>query len=679
MSNPSNPDPKKSGPLSEAVLFVVAAFVVVVIGYLVFKSTNARDPLDKILGTAPAPRQVQESTNKYGHGSYVAPGFVNHWNPTNAVTFWLGQVPDRIRRASPDTGTNSNIRMADYAGQESCRECHADNHAAWWNHPHRRMNARATPEHVVGDFSGKKEINYLGGVGSFFTENGRYQMRLERAGKKRVYAVSRTIGSRFFQYYVGTLLESDHQESPMAKTLEHVLPFGYWIDQKEWVPTVHVFRTNRDDDIRDPYTDREIAPYDGGCSVCHNTQPLGDWAINPGGTKRLSGFSPHSVAFDVSAYLKSERPEFVIAKDPADITDADITELQHNFNMIPFQGNGVSMGIACEACHNGSKEHARRSTKTASDYLPSFFPKSPNVFIPQSAGDNPPSSPPLRDVHARSKANANFICARCHSGGRPTYANGIDTWNSTEFSDAVKGSCYKSAQDPHGTTTATLSCVHCHDPHEGIGPKWKRTAKQDNNSCLACHEQFREPADLTAHTHHASGSAGSDCMSCHMPKINEGMQEMVRTHRIFNPTDKEMIEANQPNACNLCHLDKPIDWTIGHLRDWYGKEHRYSERALVRSYPDRRQPVGLSWLRGTHAPTRLAAAGAAATSAAPWVLPELFRLLAEDEQLLNRQFTQRRLEERLGIKFKDKGYQFYMTGPERTAAIRRIIAENAKQ
>jgi hypothetical protein len=140
-----------------------------------------------------------------------------------------------------------------------------------------------------------------------------------------------------------------------------------------------------------------------------------------------------------------------------------------------------------------------------------------------------------------------------------------------------------------------------------------------------------------------------------------------------------MIEANQPNACNLCHLDKPIDWTIGHLRDWYGKEHRYSERALVRSYPDRRQPVGLSWLRGTHAPTRLAAAGAAATSAAPWVLPELFRLLAEDEQLLNRQFTQRRLEERLGIKFKDKGYQFYMTGPERTAAIRRIIAENAKQ
>ena len=161
-------------------------------------------------------------------------------------------------------------------------------------------------------------------------------------------------------------------------------------------------------------------------------------------------------------------------------------------------------------------------------------------------------------------------------------------------------------------------------------------------------------------------------MNCHMPKINEGLQDMVRTHQIFNPTDARMIEANQPNACNLCHLDKNIDWTLTHLRDWYGEEHKYDETRLAQNYPERSKPVGLGWLKSPHGPTRLAAAEALAKSEFDWVLKPLLNLMATDDHLINRQFTQKRLEERLNYDFDTNGYSFFMTADERTEALKRL-------
>ncbi|MGY8671352.1 MAG: hypothetical protein ACKVHO_02050 [Verrucomicrobiia bacterium] len=183
---------------------------------------------------------------------------------------------------------------------------------------------------------------------------------------------------------------------------------------------------------------------------------------------------------------------------------------------------------------------------------------------------------------------------------------------------------------------------------------------QDTQNCTSCHPQFSEPTALTAHTHHAADSPGSQCMNCHMPKINEGLQDMVRTHHIFSPTDRKMIEANHPNACNLCHIEKPIDWTIGNLRDWYGEEHVYSEAALNAYYPNRLGAVAEGWLASTNTPTRLV--GADVLAKAGRAMPEL----------LNRQFTQRRIDELLGIKMKDMGYQFYLSPIKRQFRIDRI-------
>ncbi len=138
-----------------------------------------------------------------------------------------------------------------------------------------------------------------------------------------------------------------------------------------------------------------------------------------------------------------------------------------------------------------------------------------------------------------------------------------------------------------------------------------------------------------------------------------------------------MIGANQPNACNLCHLDKPIDWTLRYLREWY-KAPAFDEARLKAGYPDRAGAVGLGWLKSPHEPTRLVAAEALARAKADWALPRLIDML-DDPFLLNRQFTARRLEEWRGVNLRDFGYHFYQLPDERRAPLERVRKELLKK
>lgn len=592
-----------------------------------------------------------EATKKYS-GNYITHGgFTNLFDKDTEVTFWWSEVARELSGAAIDTGTNSNIRMADYTGHTACAECHQDKHDDWAGHAHRWMNATAIPEHIVGDFSGQAAIEYQGGVGTFYREGERYRMKLVRGEVERVYDINRTIGSRFFQYYTGRLIAGAETEPDPLRQTEHVLPFGYWIDSKEWIPTVHVYRdTDYYDDARDVYTDNEIAPYDTGCSICHITRANGDWLAALSGGKRMSAYSSHSTAFDVVGYLAEEHPDLVGSKSVGDSLSPDEQKyIMEEVFAQPFAEHGVDHGISCEACHLGGRAHIAASTKTETRQAPFFFPVSEHLHTPGKD---------LATVAQRTDGNANLICSRCHSGGRKPYANGIHTWNSTEFADGVRGTCYSRKTGSH-PDTPTLTCITCHDPHQGIGAQWKMTDQQNSEKCVTCHQQFRSAAAVEAHTHHTTGSGGSQCMNCHNPKITEGLQKMTHTHHTFSPTDPKMIEANQPNACNMCHLDKPIDWTIRHLQDWYGEEHKYSERALLQNYPNRSGPVGEGWLLSPHHPTRLVAAESLVANHLTEALPRLLNLLVDDSNIINRQFTQKRLDESLGIRLKDMGYQFY--------------------
>ena len=619
-------------------------------------------------GTRPPNRRRRQAKNSSLASQLTAtakiptsPGvlsFTEHpiWAPTENETkarFVWGEIPAALRAmAVPSDENISNLRREDYAGADACKSCHPKNYDAWSVHPHRWMNAKADANTVLGDFSSNATIQYRGGTATFFMADGQHRMRLERDTITRVYGINRTIGSRFQQYYVGKLLEGPDRDNHPVRQIDFVLPFGYWLEKKEWVPVIHVDLELPDDQRHDPFLHPANRPYDRSCASCHTTQPAGDRLLRSVGRMRLAAYSPHEIVYDGMSFLQQNHPKVLewadyYGKDKA----GKVKQALAVMDDLPAEKHAAALGVTCEGCHNGAKFHAEHE-----QLLPRFYPAGQHVAV---LGDN------AKSVWGRSKSNLNWTCAQCHTGGRSMFACGASTWNSTEYSDAMRGSCYDPAL-AKDKSMSSLTCVHCHDPHEATGKQWKDAPSVDDQRCLSCHDQFNEPQQRLAHTHHPAGTSGDRCMNCHMPKINEGMQDVVRTHLIFSPTDPSMLEANHPNACNLCHLEEKIDWTLSHLANWYGlKESKnssaqteswkvYDDSVVTANYPHRDGPVGVGWLRSNSEATRLVAVESLAKADSQWALEEMLKLL-DDPYLLNRQFAAQRLEEMLDANFRDFG------------------------
>ncbi|MEM7478919.1 MAG: hypothetical protein AAF483_28385, partial [Planctomycetota bacterium] len=467
---------------------------------------------------------------------------------------WDSISPKALKLVS--TKGKSNIAPSDYVGPSKCEACHQKNHQNWSEHPHRWMNALANEESVIGDFSGKKTISYRGGVGTFYRKGDDYRMKYEKEGLLREYRITQTIGSRFYQYYVGVGLQGPEAESHSYYYRDFVLPFGYWIDREEWVPIVHITE-ELDENHRWETAEQLTVPenfaaeiesseeasgsrgvsvrdaelglvYASSCNYCHTTFSFGDMMVR---LPKVLGESLTEDAFlELSEYVAESHPsQYDGSAPPEDFGDEQLGQMTESFIKFDARDKAVSLGVSCEACHLGCREHVEKPKEVK----PSFSPQHPNFHTAKELETSGVA------------ANVNAACARCHVGNRPKFAAGMATWNSTEYSDAMQGSCY-----------SELTCVHCHDPHKATGKVWAKTPEQDDASCIHCHSQYKAPEFRASHTHHQPGSSGDRCMNCHMPKINEGMQDVVRTHAIFSPTHAGMIEENQPNACNLCHLDK---------------------------------------------------------------------------------------------------------------------------
>lgn len=563
--------------------------------------------------------------------------------------FWWDGFPDRLREIAIQTGPQSNMHFGDYAGPEACRECHKKNFDQWSEHPHRWMNAKATSESIRADFSGTQSITYLGGKATFYRDDGDFRMKLVRADAELVYEVRETIGSRFFQYFIGRLVQGPFSGEHVYCTTNHVLPFGYWLDRKQWVPVVHVGSERPDGQRDDPFAPPsnptpgvDFTPYAANCNMCHTTFPLADDLTRK--PQQLAKHAPERLHWNMGKHFRQNHSELWESdQQPWQTTDQQIDFFPEALMVYEAAEHAVTHGISCEACHLGCKEHV----DNPKEVKPDFHPHSPLLFVQTTTGTL---------ESGRTHQNLNWTCARCHVGERPQFAAGMSTWNSVEYSDAMLGSCY-----------SELKCIDCHSPHQATGKQWARSAQLDDASCIRCHKQFETEAAISSHTHHDASSVGSRCMNCHMPKINEGINSMVRTHTIFSPTNVAMIEANHPNACNLCHTDQPIDWTLQHLGKWYGAF--FSANSIATAYPERDLAVAAGWMKSDYEPVRLAAASAACDVEDKSLLPELIEML-DDPYLINRQFTLAKLEKMLGIHFSQYGYQFYMTPQERAEPLR---------
>ena len=136
---------------------------------------------------------------------------------------------------------------------------------------------------------------------------------------------------------------------------------------------------------------------------------------------------------------------------------------------------------------------------------------------------------------------------------------------------------------------AGVTCMDCHNPHTN-----KTILPVENNAlCMQCHSApgrvmpqtnvLAPIIDPLAHSRHAEGSTGNQCVSCHMPTTNYMIRSPRHDHGWLKPDPLLTKELGIPNACSRCHTDQTVDWAIAHAEAWYGDKLDSRQRQRARA------------------------------------------------------------------------------------------------
>jgi predicted CXXCH cytochrome family protein len=258
-----------------------------------------------------------------------------------------------------------------------------------------------------------------------------------------------------------------------------------------------------------------------------------------------------------------------VAGGPEEALKHGIHELRARFGARHF----IEVGIGCEACHGGSREHVDDPR-----VLPDFAPRS--AFLetrPEVA---------RTDGEVTRAERINRVCARCH---QVLFSRYPFTWEGGQRrGDRPGGSSITSGEGRDlllGGCARQMSCVTCHDPHgEDRRAELERLATPAGNGvCVRCHPQFAAPAALARHAHHDPNGAGASCVGCHMPRKNMGLgYALTRYHRIGLPDDPVRVERDRPLECAVCHADKTVAELVTTMEGWWGR--KYDRAALAVLY-----------------------------------------------------------------------------------------------
>jgi predicted CXXCH cytochrome family protein len=112
-----------------------------------------------------------------------------------------------------------------------------------------------------------------------------------------------------------------------------------------------------------------------------------------------------------------------------------------------------------------------------------------------------------------------------------------------------------------------VRCSDCHDPHTA-------TLRAEGNAvCTQCHSPAGNPRfpslplkvfDGPEHHFHPDGSAGAQCVSCHMiQRTYMGVDE--RRDHSFRVPRPDLADTGSPDACTDCHADRTADWATAEI------------------------------------------------------------------------------------------------------------------
>ena len=380
---------------------------------------------------------------------------------------------------------------ATYVGGQTCAQCHSNHHQQWSGSHHDLAMDLATDSTVLGNFN-QTSLEHFGITSTMFKDGEKFMVRTEGPdGKLADFQVKYVFGVEPLQQY---MVEFDRPANLPKNEIARlqVLRITWDTVHKRWYY------------LSPPDVDDKLAPTD----PLHWTQSGQNWN--------------HMCADCHSTNLKKG---FDVATKQYHTTFSDID-------------------VNCESCHGPGSIHVQLANAKS-------------LFWDRNWGYG------LKQLKGQDAKEQVENCAPCHSRRRVIHsASGLhDTYFDCFLNEPLRPETYyadgqiKDEVYVFGSYTQSkmyhkgILCTDCHDPHT------TKLKFNGNNVCTSCHQHPVAKYDSPGHHFHQPGSAGAQCVNCHMPSTPYMEVDFRRDHSLRVPRPDLSVQLGTPNACTGCHVD----------------------------------------------------------------------------------------------------------------------------
>ena len=413
---------------------------------------------------------------------------------------------------------------AEYVGASTCASCHAAEQKAWLGSHHELAMQEANAATVLGNFDGARFAHH-GVESTFFKRDGKFVVRTDGPdGKLADFEIKYTFGVSPLQQYLIEFPGGRYQALGIAWDARPKAEGG-----QRWF---HLYPNEKIDHRDALHWTGLYQNWNLQCAACHSTNLKKGY--DAAGNAYRTTFSEINVACEACHGPGSRHVEWAKKRQAL---------------VFALAGDGQGAARPEEPLERGLEVRAGRTRASRSATGPPTMPLM-NVCAACHArrstiAESGRPGAPLEDTHRLALLTA------------PNYY--ADGQQREEV--YVWGSFLQTRMHQRGVT-----CMDCHEPHAS------KLRAEGNALCLRCHQAAA--FDTEKHHFHKAGTAGAQCVECHMPARNYMVVDARRDHAIRVPRPDLSLSLGSPNACTQCHAGRDAGWAAAAMDRWYGKAWR---------------------------------------------------------------------------------------------------------